>query len=78
MNPNHYCGCERGDDCTKTTMCYVQNVEQDLSDELETATTENSELKRSGLKVWEYWLKHDMPMTPEICTLRALVSGSQQ
>jgi len=36
MSPNHYCGCERGDNCTKTTMCYVQNVEQDLRDELET------------------------------------------
>ena len=32
-SPNHACGCEVGIDCTKTTMCYVQTVEQDLKDE---------------------------------------------
>lgn len=31
----HLCGCEIGGDCTKTTMCYVQIVEQDLNDEIE-------------------------------------------
>lgn len=28
--PNiHECGCERGDDCTKTTMCHVQSAIED-------------------------------------------------
>ena len=42
MSPNHFCGCERGDDCTRTSMCYVQHVEQDLNDVIETLTTEVS------------------------------------
>ena len=39
-SPNHRCGCEFGDDCTKTTMCYVQNVEDELDDEIERLTAE--------------------------------------
>ena len=29
------CGCERGDDCTKTTMCHVQSVAEDRDELLD-------------------------------------------
>ena len=35
-SPNHDCRCYHGDPCTKTTMCYVQDVEKDLQDEIDT------------------------------------------
>jgi len=32
---NYECGCERGGDCTKTSMCFVQNVLEDQREELQ-------------------------------------------
>lgn len=32
---NHYCDCERGGNCTRTTMCHVQSVVSDLEGEHE-------------------------------------------
>ncbi len=31
------CGCERGDDCTKTTMCHIQSVVEDKDTIIEAA-----------------------------------------
>jgi hypothetical protein len=42
MTDNRFeCGCERGGDCTKTTMCQVQ----DMADELEAMQTRVAELE---------------------------------
>ena len=32
---NYECGCERGGDCTKTSMCFVQNVLEDQKEDFE-------------------------------------------
>ena len=32
---NEQCGCERGGDCTKTTVCAIASVTEDLDDQVE-------------------------------------------
>jgi hypothetical protein len=45
------CACEHGGDCTRTTMCKLQSVSDDLENEVE-ALTEQLE------QVSEYLIKH--------------------
>ena len=37
---NYKCGCERGDNCTKTTMCAIQLALEDQGEEIERLTAE--------------------------------------
>jgi hypothetical protein len=40
MDNRFQCGCELGDDCTKTTMCHVQTAIEDEQEEIERLTAE--------------------------------------
>ena len=42
---NNQCGCERGGDCTKTTMCQLQSAMEDQAEEIARLKAENAKLK---------------------------------
>lgn len=46
---NRECGCERGDDCTKTTVCAIESALQDQAEEHE-QTAENLLALREAVK----------------------------
>ena len=49
MQYNRYeCGCERGGDCTKTTMCAVQSALEDLQEQHNVQLRKVYELVRLG------------------------------
>ncbi len=56
---DHFCDCERGGDCTRTTMCHIQTVVSDLeaAHEIETErlNTELADLQKNYTDAVDAW-----------------------
>jgi hypothetical protein len=72
------CGCEQGGDCTKTTMCSLQNAVQDAVDERDNRIEELESALITAERDWEDERRHVRELEARAVQLKLDCHGQAQ